>query len=143
MSHTVDVTTQITDEDCLLAALMRVENATGQAFPRSVIEIHKNAVPMNLYNDHRDVRANVIIRKDHLGYPAYNDLGFVKKADGTYQAVIADHYDQQWLGKLSTYYGVEKAKKEFKVKGIKYTESVDETGRIQLKASVSNGGIYA
>ena len=143
MSHTVDVKTQIIDESCLITALMRVENPTGQAFSKEVIEIYKDSVPIQTYQNHNNTRANVVIRQRNLGDGSYNDLGFVRNSDGTYTAIVADMYDKTWLQRLTTYYGVEKAKKEFKVKGIKYTETVDEKGRIQLKAAVYNGGLYA
>jgi len=141
MSHTVDVSTKITDEECLVKALCRVENQTGHIFPASIIERHKDPTLLNLYGSHRTVNAHIIIRRPNLGHGAYNDLGFVKNSDGSYTAVIADKYDSAWLQRLTTYYGVEKAKKEFKARGIKYTETTDDKGRVQLKAQVK-GGIY-
>lgn len=141
MSHTVDIATQIKDKDALIRALTRVDNLTGQPFSESVIEIHEQPQSMYTY-DNRDVSAHIIVRLKHIGSPAYNDLGFKRKADGTYEAIISDRYDNSWLQRLSAYYGVELSKKELKQKGLKYKETVDEQGRMQLKVSV-NGGMYA
>lgn len=150
MSHYVDVKTSITDEECLTKALCRVENGHDcyhRTWDKSHIESHKQA--MNLYGykgDMRTDKANVIIRRKNVGR-ASNDLGFVKNADGSYTAIISEFdgrsmgFSSVWLQRLTTYYGVEKAKKEFKARGIKYTETTDEKGRVQLKAQVK-GGMY-
>jgi len=145
MSHYLDIKTQITDLECLVEALCRIETRTGQ-WNKNKIEVHET--PQNLYGYQGDVRsqkANVIIRKLHVG-GASNDIGFLKSPDGTYTSIISEFdrrfYNLLWSEKLSTYYGVEKAKKEFKVKGIKYTETVDEKGRIQLRAKIQEKGMY-
>ena len=143
MSHYVDIKTQITDEECLVAALGRIE--TKQWTPDK-IEIHKEAIHLYGYrNDIRSQKANVVIRRRYIGN-ASNDIGFLKNADGTYTSIISE-YDQRllgptWLQRLTTYYGIEKAKKEFRAKGIKYTEAIDNKGRIQLRAQIVGKGIY-
>jgi len=150
MSHYVDVKTSITDEECLVAALCRIENyheCHHKTWNKTHIEVHNKAV--NLYGYHGDVRvdkANIIIRRQFISR-ASNDIGFRKEADGSYSAIISEFdgrsmgFSPAWLQRLTTYYGVEKAKKEFKARGIKYTETTDDKGRVQLKAQVK-GGMY-
>jgi hypothetical protein len=55
------------------------------------IEIHEN--PTNLYGfkgDKREQVANIIIRKQNVGN-ASNDLGFLRKPDGTFEAIISEY----------------------------------------------------
>jgi hypothetical protein len=52
-------------------------------------------------------KANVIIRRQYVGR-ASNDIGFIKAADGTYQAIISEYdssqHDKSWLDKVSQRY---------------------------------------
>lgn len=138
MSHFNNFETEITDKEALLRALCRCDSRNGYAFQRNQIEDHNEAT--NLYgyqSDRRDQKAHVIIRRQHVG-KCSNDLGFVKGENGNYNAVISDYdsgfYNKRWLGKLTTYYNVEKSKMELDAKGIAYTETIDTKGRIQLRA---------
>ena len=137
MSHFNDFETIIADKEALLRALCRCDSRNGNVFQRNQIEDHNEAT--NLYgyqSDRRAQKANIIIRRQHVGGAA-NDLGFVKE-NGTYKAIISDYdsgfYNKQWLGKLTTYYNVEKSKMELEAKNIPYTEILDNKGRIQLRA---------
>lgn len=75
-----------------------------------VTEAH--AEPQGLYGYRGDVRperANVIIRRQHTGIEASNDIGFVRGSDGCYQAIISEYdhlakFDDSWLGKLKQSY---------------------------------------
>jgi hypothetical protein len=103
-----------------------------------MIERHAEAKHLYGYqNDQRAQTAHVIIRRQYVGGAA-NDVGFVRQADGSYKAIISEydssHYNQTWLNRLTTYYNVEKSKMELESRKIPYTESVDDKGRIQLKA---------
>ena len=79
------------------------------------IEVHSD--PQHLFGYHGDQRpevAHIIIRKTHVGRSA-NDIGFVKKDDGTYAAIISEFdstkYGAQWIGRLKgscAFYAVEK-----------------------------------
>jgi hypothetical protein len=138
MSHFNDFETEITDEEVLKKALCRCRNRENQLIKDNWIESHEK--PTNLYgfqNDKRQQKANIIIRRDYVGGAA-NDLGFIKGPEGKYIAIISDYdrgyYNKSWMGRLMTYYNIEKTKKEFDAKGVEYTESKDDQGRIQLRA---------
>jgi hypothetical protein len=131
--------TQITDQEALVRALCRsISRATSKEFTRGQIEVCDN--PRNLYgyqNDRRAQTANVILRRQHVGGLS-NDIGFAKGKDGTYSAIISEYdsgyYTKEWLTRLYTFYNVEKAKMEMDSRGVQYTETKDDRGRIQLRA---------
>jgi hypothetical protein len=128
MSHYANLQTNITDIDALVAALCRVENRSGNNWVGR-IETHTDAQHLYGYQgDRRPQKAHVIIRRHNVGGAA-NDLGFVRGKDGKFQAIISEYdsnyYNAAWMGKLTTYYGVEKTKIELDAKGIKYKEGVD------------------
>jgi hypothetical protein len=82
--------------------------------------------------------ANVIIRRANV-QTAANDIGFVRQSDGTYSAIVSEYdsqngYGKTWQQRLMTFYAVEKAKRTYQAKRIKYVERTDEKGRIELKA---------
>lgn len=139
MSHFNDFKTQITNQAALVRALCRCKNANGQVIKLSQIEISEIAKVLTGYdarNGGKVQHANVILRKgDNHFFNDYNDIGFVKQPDGTFKAVVSDYYkDPAWLNTLFTYYNVETAKMAFEVKGKEYVESLDDKGRIQLRA---------
>ena len=71
------------DRDCLVAAL----NEQGY----TEVEVHEEAVNLIGYHgDTRPEKANVIVRRKHIGTAA-NDLGFVKEADGTFSTIVSDY----------------------------------------------------
>jgi hypothetical protein len=133
MSHYVDITLEIKDEKALVLALERL------GF-KGHVEIYKEA--QHLYGYQGDVReqtAHVILRRKYVGNCS-NDIGFEKLADGRYHAHISEfdskRYDKAWQGKLSTYYGVEKAKLECGQKNWKYVEDIDEKERPRLRITL-------
>lgn len=64
-----------------------------------VYEEHQTAQPLYGYeNKMRAQKANIIIRKEHVGSAA-NDVGFLKNANGEYEMIISQ-YDR-WAGKQS------------------------------------------
>ncbi len=72
------------------------------------VELHQN--PQSLYGYVGDVRAEkaeVIIRRQYVG-SASNDIGFKKRFDGTFEAIISDYdrgkYSQDWLNQLAERY---------------------------------------
>lgn len=131
MSHYHEIKTQITNRDALVTAL------TKCGFKAEQIEVHD--VAQNLYGYHGDKRnqkANVIVRRKHVG-GASNDLGFAQKEDGTFEAIVSSYdkgigYNDKWLDKVSTQHSIENAKQAFSQNGWEYTESVDDQGRTQL-----------
>lgn len=58
--------------------------------------------------DQRNELAHIIIRKEHTGLPASNDVGFFRQPDGTYQAVVSEYdrrqFNDTWIGKLKQSY---------------------------------------
>jgi len=112
MSEFTECTTKFKDRDSLVDALVEA------GFKREHIEIHDK--PVHLYGyqgDKRSQTANIIIRRQHVG-GCSNDMGFLKKADGTFEAIISEFdqrsagahagrsrgYNQQWLDGLCQTY---------------------------------------
>lgn len=92
MSEFVECTTKIKSRIDLVEALIEV------GFKREEIEVHEEA--QHLYgfqNDKRPEKANVILRRKFVG-GASNDIGFMKKKDGTYE-FISSAYDRGSSGK--------------------------------------------
>ena len=74
-------------------------------FGKDKVEVHEARA--NLYGyqgDKREDTAHVIIRRKHVGYLS-NDIGFVRKSDGSWDAIISDYdrarYSQQWVNRLT------------------------------------------
>ncbi len=100
MSHYSKIETQIVERDALVQAL----NDSGY----HNIEIHETAQPLFGYQgDMRPETAEVIVRRQHISGES-NDIGFRRREDGTYQAIISE-YDQEllgegWLGRICQLY---------------------------------------
>ena len=102
------------DRDCLVAALNEMGYAT--------VEVHDEAVALVGYHgDMRSQKANVIVRRQYVGC-ASNDLGFVKKEDGTYSAIVSDYdsskHNTKWFTDLKDKYLDKVTTKEAKKKGL-------------------------
>jgi hypothetical protein len=131
MSHYSEVSIEITDQACLVAALERL------GF-KGKVEVHQDAQPLYGYMaDRRSQQAHVIIRRQHVGQAA-NDLGFECQANGKYRIWVSEFdgqhngYGEAWMGKLKQAYGVEKARVEAKKKGYQVSEQKFDDGRIRL-----------
>ena len=143
MSHFVKIVTMIKDRTALIKALERMGFA-------GKLEVNEGPVALYGYKgDIRSERAHIVIRRKHVGGSS-NDIGFERMNDGRYAAHISEFdqgtgsysghegtYGKTWQGKLLSYYGVEKAKMEFKAKGMSYTEDVDEQERPRLKVRLN------
>jgi hypothetical protein len=143
MSHYVDIVTQIKDLKALIRALGRL------GFTQYMIEVHETAMPLIGYQgDSRSQKAHVILRRKYVGSSS-NDIGFERMSDGRYAAHISEFdqgtgtyaghegkYGKTWQGKLSAYYGLEKAKMEYDKKGLKYFEDVDDKERPRLRVKI-------
>lgn len=121
--------TQYKDRDCLVAAL----KAQGYA----EVEVHETAT--NLYGYHGDMRsqkANVIVRRKHIG-PAANDLGFVKAEDGTYSAIVSEFdsgkHDATWFKHLKKNYTEAVDMKTAAKNGFKFLGKKIVNGKVQLQ----------
>lgn len=128
MSHFTRVRTQLRDPELLAAALAAV------GFPATAVETHDT--PQTLYGyqgDARPERAEVIIRRRHIGRLS-NDIGFRRRDDGTFEAIISDYdrrrYDQTWLTKLARAYGHAAALRYAKDNGYEITtDTLDDNGQ--------------
>lgn len=100
MSHYTTLKTVFVSEEHLVLAL--------QDMGFSDVERHDEAQPLvGWMGDTREARAEVIIRRKHLSGSS-NDIGFARRADGRFEAMISDydrrHYGNLWLGHLAQRY---------------------------------------
>jgi hypothetical protein len=132
VSHFTTLKTQITDAECLRRAL------ADRGFP--TVEVH--ATPQHLYGFQGDVRpetAEVIIRRQHVGF-ASNDIGFKRRADGTFDAIVSS-YDRSgssglshgWIDRLSQRYAYHVALQKLAEQGFALAqEETTASGQVRL-----------
>jgi len=102
MSHYSRVRTQFTDAESLVVALKAV----------GLKEVEQHSSPTGLYGYQGDLRsdkAHIIVRRQYVGV-ASNDLGFIRRDDGTFAAIISDYdrqtgKDERWMSRLKREYG--------------------------------------
>ena len=116
------------DRDCLVAAL----NEQGYA----EVEVHEEAVNLIGYHgDTRPEKANVIVRRKHIGTAA-NDLGFVRESDGTFSCIVSDYdshkHGVEWMTGLKKAYTEKRLIKHAAKNGLKYLGKEVVKGRVQL-----------
>lgn len=133
MSEFVECTTKFKDQKALIEALMEM------GWKKNEIEIHDKAT--HLYGYHGDRRAqtaNIIIRRQHVGGSS-NDIGFLKKSDGTYEGIISEFdrtsggkharethgYNENWLKKLNGAYNEKLYTRVAKQKGFEVRKKVE------------------
>jgi len=129
MSHFTVLKTQIKDLGALVKAL------ADMGFKN--VEVHET--PQHLYGYQGDVRpqtAEVIIRRKFIS-PLSNDIGFKRREDGTFDAIISDYdrakYSQEWLNRLTQRYAYHVARAKLEEQGFELaSEEVQEDGRIHL-----------
>jgi hypothetical protein len=117
------------DRDCLVAAL----NEQGY----TDVEVHEEAVNLIGYHgDTRPEKANVIVRRKHIGTAA-NDLGFVKEADGTYSAIVSDYDSRKhgavWMTGLKKAYTEKRLIKHAAKNGLKYLGKKVVNNKVQIQ----------
>jgi hypothetical protein len=127
MSEFTECETELKDQAALVDALVEAGIA------REHVEVHE--APQHLYGYHGDKRAqtaNIIIRRNHVGSSS-NDIGFLKKADGTYEAIVSEFdrrsggnhaqktggYNERWLKTLKQPYATRMLEREQAKKGRK------------------------
>jgi hypothetical protein len=134
-------TTKFTDRDCLIGAL----KAAG--YDESVIEV--NEQPKQLYDycnrpttytDPKGDKANIIIRRNNIGYGAANDLGFLwDETTKSYKAMVSafDRGNSHW-GPESTRmmtteqeYAMLATRKSLRKQGFKYLKTEMVNGKKQ------------
>lgn len=116
MSRYCTVRTEFKDGAALVSALIETGSWTAEQ-----IEIHHD--PQHLFGyrgKRRTEKAHIIIRRQHVGTSS-NDLGFVKKEDGTYEAIISEYdarkYGKLWMGQLTGNYAYHKVRREQESRG--------------------------
>ena len=117
------------DRDCLVAAL----NEQGYA----EVEVHEEAVNLIGYHgDTRPEKANVIVRRNHIGTAA-NDLGFVKEADGTFSCIVSDYDSRKhgavWMTGLKKAYTEKRLIKHAAKNGLKYLGKKVINNKVQIR----------
>lgn len=130
MSEFNVVECQFKDEACLVQSLEEIGYKS---------EVHAEATNLRGYaGDTRKQKANVIIRKEVIG-GASNDIGFLKKKDGTYDLFISEYdmrcpHAKKFTEQLKQIYGKNVALKTAKKLGLA-TASIktDEKGKIRIK----------
>ena len=131
MSEYRSQTTTFKDRECLIEALVTM------GYAREHIEVHETA--QRLYGYHGDLReqkANVIVRRQHVGSAA-NDIGWEKLSDGTYKQHISDFdsgkHNAKWLAGLKTNYSEKNLIKTAKKQGFKYLGKKVVAGKVQIQ----------
>jgi hypothetical protein len=142
MSEYRSTTTNIKDRECLVNALIE------GGYTREQIEVHDT--PQQLYDyvgratrylDKSGDKANVIIRRNNIGYGSANDLGFKLGADGKYEAIVSE-YDsgtRHWgqnssrFKKLKVDYTEQVGIKTAKKNGFKFLGKKIIGGKVQLQ----------
>ncbi len=130
MSHFVSVTTKIKDKESLIKALEALKT-------NWVIEDNKE--PVHLYGykgDKREQVANIVIRRQYVG-SASNDVGFLLKEDGTYEAIISEFdswaLNKEFLNNLQQEYSKQVVLKFANSKNMSIREERLQDGRVQMK----------
>ncbi len=131
MSEYTVIDVEMNDGECIKAALKEL------GYP---CEVHEEAQHLHGYQgDKRVHKANIIVRRQHVGAAA-NDIGFLRKADGSYEMIISQ-YDRgatkqgnDFTQKLNQQYKYQKITREAKRRGftIKST-TTDQNGRMKVK----------
>ena len=113
MSKYAEVATTIRNQSHLIAALTELGYRA---------EVHADGAALVGYEGReRPERANVIVRRIQIG-PASNDIGFVRKPDGSFGAVLSEYdrtigFDQKWLGRVHQSYKEQQTLAVAKAKG--------------------------
>lgn len=142
MSQYFEMETCFRDPEALIAALMQVECYGGKHWTREQIEAWENGQTLIDYHGlKRPEKANIIIRREHVG-GASNDIGFVRRDDGTFRAIISEYdrealgYNAGWLGRLSQRYAVAVLRGQAAKRGMRVVQSQGEDGKIKLQLTV-------
>lgn len=135
MSEYHELKTEYKDPEALVEALGEMGYTT--------VEVHESPVQLidycgrpTKYIDKNGDKANIIVRRKFVGGSA-NDLGFAKKADGSYSAIISEFdsgkHNAGWLNKLKAVYTEKTAIKHGKSKGFKFLGKKTVNGKTQLQ----------
>ena len=137
MSEYHELKTDYKDVECLVAALKEWEPAYH------TVEVHEQAQQLFDYHGRKttylDVagdKAHVIVRRNIVGGAA-NDLGFVKKPDGTLSAIVSQYdsgkHNAEWLKGLKRTYTEKVTLKTAAKNGLRYLGKKVVNGKTQLQ----------
>jgi hypothetical protein len=113
MSKYSEAATTVRNQSYLVAALTELGYEP---------ELHADGAALVGYEGReRPERAHVIIRRVQIG-PASNDIGFVRKHDGTFGAVLSEYdrgigFDEKWVGRVQQAYKEQQTMADAKAKG--------------------------
>jgi hypothetical protein len=131
MSHFVECRTEFRDPQALVVALVEC------GFQESQIEIHDQAAPLYGYQgDQRPQRANIVIRRQHVGQAA-NDVGWERQADGTYRAWISEYdgrhrFNPQMQDRIKQEYAYQVVSRQQRARGRTVTRERLPSGEIEV-----------
>jgi len=125
----------MTDSDAIKASLEEMGY---------VYEEHKEAQNLHGYGgDKRAQKAHIIVRRQHVGAAA-NDVGFLRKADGSYELIIS-RYDrggskkqaQDFMHKIKQIYGKHLTLKQARRLGLKViSQKTTADNKVKIKLRV-------
>jgi hypothetical protein len=144
MSHTLDFTTNVMDQDCLVLALKRM------GVPESSIQVHEKATLMATFHPEERKHAHVIVKRKVFKGRFNSDIGWEKNDEGLFVGHIDEfayngspHYGKEWQAKLYTYYNVEVTKKAFTQQGMEIIETKNEKNQIVIRAKYKAAPVQA
>ncbi len=131
MSKYAETATTIRNQCHLIAALSELGYKA---------EVHAGGAALVGYEGReRPERAHVIVRRIQIG-PASNDIGFVRKPDGTFGAVLSEYdraigFDEKWLGRVHQAYKEQQTLATATAKGYVFggREVVQTPGGLQVR----------
>jgi hypothetical protein len=135
MSEYHEVKTEYKDGDALVQALGEMGYTT--------VEVHETPQPLvdyrgnqTHYVDKTGDKANIIVRRKFVGGAA-NDLGFIKKPDGSFGAMISQYdsskHNAGWLKNLKKNYTEKVVIKTAAKSGFKYLGKKIVNNKAQLQ----------
>ncbi len=118
------------DADCIVKALQEL------GYPAQIHEVAQQLE--GWHGDKRKQKANIIIKRKDVGSCA-NDVGFLRKADGTYEMLISQFDKTASQGKKLTQdllqlYGKHRTLKQAAQMGYQVrSQSIDDKGRLKIR----------
>lgn len=123
MSAYLNLMTPMTDEECLVAAIL------DQGVPRAAIECFTTPVELRGWQKGRS--ANIVLRKEYTG-DTYNDIGFLRTSLG-YNAILSNDYarfGREWLTRVGSSYQTHFQAKQERVAAAERRRMEDERQRL-------------
>lgn len=121
---------QMNDADCIVKALQEL------GYPAEVHDSAQNLI--GWHGDTREQKANIIVRRKHIN-SASNDIGFLKKSDGSYEMIISEFdksatHSKKFTQELAQLYGKHKTLKQAASMGYMVrSQGMDSEGRLKIR----------